>query len=163
MKLFTFFAGSRLYHHRGSFDTETLRAIFFMILAVVGILAAFGLIKYLIHFYKLPRKDKKEELFTIPIAFIGLFGLTYFILYFTFPAAWDVNIRVVSVVFLVFVSLFLAAIVFDDSILEKTDPEVEKKESEEANWNSLKNESEKYTQKKLPHLGFSKKPNKKIN
>ena len=134
MKLFTLFAGSRLYHHRGSFDTETLIAIFYMILAVVGILAAFGLIKCLIFFYKLSRKDKKDILLTITIFLIALFGLTYFILYFTFPAAWDVNIRVVSVVFLVFVSLFLVAIVFADSISKKTDPEVEKKESEEANW-----------------------------
>ena len=88
-------------------------------------LAVFGLIKYLIHFYKLPRKDKKDTLLAIPIVFIGLFAFLYFILYFTLPAAWDVNIRGVLLLSLGIVSLFFVAIVFDDSILEKTDPEVE--------------------------------------
>ena len=158
MKLFTWVAGGTLYKNWGSFDTESQRAIIFTILAVVGIvlgiLAIFGLIKYLIHFYKLPRKDKKEELFTIPIYLIVLFPLSYFILNFLSP--WDVNIGVASVFFLVFVSLFLAAIVFNDSILKKTYPEVEKKESEEVYRENLKEKAEKTFSS-----WFSKKPNKK--
>ena len=119
--------GYWFHNHWNNFDFESQIAIIITILAVVGILAVFGLIKCLTYFYKLPRKQKKDTLFNMIGYSITSFGLTYLVLYYSFPTKWNLSLEKVLVIYLGGVLLFLASIGLNNSAFKKTDTEGEKK------------------------------------